>query len=105
MKYVMFLKTIALLLPLITTEMSEEDLVLLVMVGGVFFIILIQVYDVLIDSLVANISTAPHLLISSDFGMIPNRALSTLQIDLVLIVRESSINRNRRMDTIFMLSM
>ncbi len=31
--------------------------------------------------------TAPHLLISSDFGRIPNKARSTLQIDLVHIVR------------------
>ncbi len=47
----------SLLLPLITTEMSEEDFVLLVMVGGVSFIILIQVYDVLVDGLIANCPT------------------------------------------------
>ncbi len=44
----------SLLLPLVTMETSEEDFVLLVMVGGVSFITLVQVYDVRVDGLVAN---------------------------------------------------
>ena len=148
MKYVMFLKTIALCcFPssprkclkrtlsfwLWWAEFLSSSSYKYMMFSLMVWLLTVQLYIFNLPSSLPLFPPPLHLLISSDFGMIPtipahkipcghrhppyftyansglvrgsNKALSTLQIDLVLIVRESSINRNRRMDTIFMLSM